>query len=283
MKDVFISYKAEELDEASWVKSTLEANGISCWMAPESITGGSTYAGEIAHAITGARVFLLILSKKAQTSPWIPREIDVAINARKTILPFVIENCDLNDDFKFYLSNIQQYRAYAGKVAAIKKLMNDIRIIMKREGAAPSEHTEIPTPVSLPKETVSPIKHRTKSPAKWDILSILSMVLGVLCFGLLIVAIEMRDNDSGMIFLVIFSIIPIALSILGVLRTRIKKLRGLVFAIIGYVTGAFFHIFPSCYLDEGLGIVSVIDVSVISIVFLIIMLVKFRKSKTEEI
>ena len=34
--NVFISYKAEEFDEANWVKKTLETNGISCWMAPMS-------------------------------------------------------------------------------------------------------------------------------------------------------------------------------------------------------------------------------------------------------
>ena len=33
-KEVFISYKAEEIEEANWVRTTLERNGISCWMAP---------------------------------------------------------------------------------------------------------------------------------------------------------------------------------------------------------------------------------------------------------
>ena len=50
-KDVFISYKAEEFEDAIWVKSVLENNGISCWMAPMSISGGASYATEIPKAI----------------------------------------------------------------------------------------------------------------------------------------------------------------------------------------------------------------------------------------
>ena len=63
-KDVFISYKAEETAEALWVKTSLEQNGISCWMAPTSIPGGSSYAKEITHAIENCKVFVLILSQQ---------------------------------------------------------------------------------------------------------------------------------------------------------------------------------------------------------------------------
>ena len=73
MKDVFISYKTEEKEEAGWVKSVLEENGISCWIAPACIPGGSSYAIEIPQAIKQAKVFVLILSSKAQSSQWISR------------------------------------------------------------------------------------------------------------------------------------------------------------------------------------------------------------------
>ncbi len=71
VKDVFISYKAEEFDEANWVRGTLEHNGISCWMAPASIMGGSSYAEEIPKAIRECRVFVLLLSEKSQRSKWV--------------------------------------------------------------------------------------------------------------------------------------------------------------------------------------------------------------------
>ena len=46
-QDVFISYKSEEFQEADRVRQQLESGGISCWMAPNSITGGASYATEL--------------------------------------------------------------------------------------------------------------------------------------------------------------------------------------------------------------------------------------------
>lgn len=152
MTDVFISYKAEEFNEANWVKTTLETNGISCWMAPMSIPGGSNYALEIPQAIKTARVFVLILSERSQLSRWIPRELDQAINEGKTILPFMLENCPLRDDFNFYLSNIQRYTAYENKAAAIEKMIREIRAIIGASNAPLSGQKETADTTQIPVE-----------------------------------------------------------------------------------------------------------------------------------
>ena len=132
-KNVFISYKSEEFDKANWVKMTLEHNGISCWMAPLSIKGGSSYAMEIPKAIRECKVFVLILSEKAQDSKWVPRELDQAINEGKTIMPFMLEDCLLKDDFNFYLTNVQRYEAYKNKAAAIERMITEIRAVLEKE------------------------------------------------------------------------------------------------------------------------------------------------------
>ena len=122
MSDVFISYKTEDEAQARWVRDTLETNGISCWMAPGSIPGGSSYAAEIPAAIRGCRAFVLVLSQQTQASRWVPRELDQAINCGKVVLPFMLEDCALRDDFNFYLTNVQRYNAYENKAAAMEKL-----------------------------------------------------------------------------------------------------------------------------------------------------------------
>lgn len=48
--EVFISYSSKEKEIADLVRETLENNGISCWMAPESIPASSGYAAEITEA-----------------------------------------------------------------------------------------------------------------------------------------------------------------------------------------------------------------------------------------
>lgn len=132
-KQVFISYKSEEFEEANWVRGVLETNGISCWMAPMCITGGSSYAVEIPQAIRNCKVFVLILSEKSQESKWVPREVDQAINENKIIMPFMLENCALKDDFNFYLTNVQRYAAYESKASAIEKMLREIKAILRSE------------------------------------------------------------------------------------------------------------------------------------------------------
>lgn len=170
-KDVFISYKSEEFEEASWVKSVLESNGISCWMAPSSIPGGSNYAIEIPQAIKQAKVFVLILSSKAQSSQWISREVDRAINEGKIVLPFMLENCALKDDFNFYLTNVQRYAAYENKTKAIEKMLREIKAVLgiKDVEEKPQEPTPTPentdTPSKEPDNTkTAPVKKPVTAP-----------------------------------------------------------------------------------------------------------------------
>ena len=127
MKQAFISYKSDEIEEAKWVKEKLESNGISCWMAPGDIPGGSSYAVEIPNAIKNAVVFVLVLSENTQNSQWVPKEIDMAINFKRTILPFMLEDFVLKDDFNFYLSNVQRYPAYEDKEAAAERMIAEIK------------------------------------------------------------------------------------------------------------------------------------------------------------
>lgn len=163
-KDVFISYKSEEFEEADWVRSVLEHNGISCWMAPASIKGGSSYAKEIPQAIRDCKVFVLILSEKSQVSQWVPRELDQAINENKTVMPFMLENCALKDDFNFYLSNVQRYAAYQSKVEAMEKMVREIRAILGVSSEENNENVPQQEPATRLPETDSAAQVPTEAP-----------------------------------------------------------------------------------------------------------------------
>ncbi len=132
-KDVFISYSSKEADAANMVRAALEKNGIGVWMAPESIPGGSDYVKEIPAAIRECEVFILMLSDTAQQSIWISSELERAFKSEKIILPFAIENCDLNDDFDFLLSRCQRILAYEGENAAIETLVRRVKTILKMD------------------------------------------------------------------------------------------------------------------------------------------------------
>ena len=155
MKEVFISYSTVDTVQAETVRNVLEKNGLSCWMAPRDIPGGSNYTKEIPIAIRNCKVFLLILSKNAQNSHWVLKELDSAVNCAKVILPFMLEDCTLNDEFNFLLTGAQRYAAYQKKAEAMETLIGRIRGILEvPSSAAPAESAPQPEPV---KQKPSPI------------------------------------------------------------------------------------------------------------------------------
>ena len=127
-KDVFISYSSKDFDKVNNVKSILEVNGISCWMAPQCIPTGSSYAKEIPVAIRNCRVFLLMITSKSQESQWVPKEVSLALSECKCVIPFVIEDCMLTDIFNFFLTDVQRYYAFELKSDSLKELIERIRI-----------------------------------------------------------------------------------------------------------------------------------------------------------
>ena len=123
---VFISYKSEEYDIANRVRTEMEQSGVPCWMAPESIPGGSSYAEEIPAAIQGCGAFVLILTKKSQNSKWIKRELDIAISKDKLIMPFVPRKINFNNEMSFYLNNVQHFFAYENQDRVLENMINQI-------------------------------------------------------------------------------------------------------------------------------------------------------------
>ncbi len=127
---VFISYSSKEVEIANQLKHILETNGVLCWMAPQSIPAGSDYAIEIPKAIEKCKAFLLLLSDASQKSPWVPREVSLAISNEKIVVPFQIDNATIGNAFNFYLTNSQRISAYNRMTEAYKELLARLKDIL---------------------------------------------------------------------------------------------------------------------------------------------------------
>lgn len=130
MHDVFISYSSKDASFVDSMCRILETNGIKCWVAPRNIPTSSNYAREIPAAIRGCTVFLLVMSPDTQSSIWVSRELDLAINERKVIFPLMTDDISLNDEFNFYLTGVQRYYAYAGNSKAMEILVRNIKALL---------------------------------------------------------------------------------------------------------------------------------------------------------
>ena len=103
----FISYSSKNQTTADSMRALLKKNGIEIWMAPYDIPAGRKYAQVINRALKNCSCLLLILSNNAQSSTWVGKEVERAVNYRKPIIPVQIEDVVLNDEFELYISTDQ--------------------------------------------------------------------------------------------------------------------------------------------------------------------------------
>lgn len=121
---VFISYSSKNIEAALGVKNVLIKNGIECWMAPECIEAGMNYTTAIPAAIEGCYAFVLVLSGEAQLSQWVTKELDLALNRNRTIVPFHLDSSSMTDQYDFMLAGCQRIEAYSRTSSAYAELID---------------------------------------------------------------------------------------------------------------------------------------------------------------
>ena len=67
---------------------------MPCWIAPRDVHAGKPFDDEIAEAIEASRAMLLIFSDHCNENDYIRREITVAGESHKVIIPFRIEDAE---------------------------------------------------------------------------------------------------------------------------------------------------------------------------------------------
>ena len=62
--------------------------------------GGDAWWEKIVEELSARNVFLLVISLEAMNSPWVRREINMALNENKFILPLLYRDCTIRPDLK---------------------------------------------------------------------------------------------------------------------------------------------------------------------------------------
>jgi len=151
---IFISYKSEESAQARAVRTLLEANGIDCWMAPDSIEPGGEYGTQITNAVRTCDALVLLLTEAAQASTYVLSEIDLAVTFKKDIVPLHLDSVELNDAFVFRLSVVQRIEAVGRVEMACQDLVMRLRRISLEQGGSQIEPEDLVAPVVMPEGTV---------------------------------------------------------------------------------------------------------------------------------
>lgn len=108
MHDVFISFSFADQKKAEEIVNVLTSEyGILCWICTRDIDGGRRYKRLIPDAIRSAKVIVFLQSEDAVASKEIPKEIGLAFDSDKTIIPFRIDQAPLQGDLEYDLYGIE--------------------------------------------------------------------------------------------------------------------------------------------------------------------------------
>ncbi|MEO9255041.1 MAG: toll/interleukin-1 receptor domain-containing protein, partial [Tepidiformaceae bacterium] len=178
---VFISYSSADKPTGDAVCAALEGRGIRCWMAPRDILPGSDWGEAIVEGIEGAKVFVLVFSRKANESQQVKREVERAVNRGLVIIPLRIEDVLPGRQLEYFLGTPHWLDALTAPLAAHLTYLGDTIQIFLERGDAPA-----------PRAPVTPGRIARATPAQ-----IAGVAVGAVVVLMFIVLLLTRSSGGG--------------------------------------------------------------------------------------
>lgn len=150
--DVFISYSRKDYvvngkpitnSVISKIKKALEDNHISYWFDEDGIYSGDDFAGVITRAIRISQIFLFVSSKNSNQSLWTSNEISTALEYKKVVIPFRLDESPYNDSVMMKIVSLDRIDCKNEDIA-ISKLVRAIRHHLPEKKSSERRFFEIP-------------------------------------------------------------------------------------------------------------------------------------------
>jgi len=106
-RQIFISYASGDRGPALGLAAALEAQGLQVWIDRRSIAGGAGWNTEIVRGIKGCAVFVVLGSARAFDSPNVQRELNLAVEENRPVLPLLLEPVKAPDEVRYALAGRQ--------------------------------------------------------------------------------------------------------------------------------------------------------------------------------
>jgi hypothetical protein len=124
---LFVSHVSEDRIAAMEIVEELEHRGVRCWIAPRDVHPGRPFDDEIANAIDESWAMLLVFSDRCNESKYIRREVTVAGESNKIVIPFRIEDVQPKRGLRVRLSDLHWIDGFASRERAIDELIRTLR------------------------------------------------------------------------------------------------------------------------------------------------------------
>ncbi|MDA7653226.1 TIR domain-containing protein [bacterium] len=116
--EVFISYASKDRERILDLVDRLDAAGVSVWIDQMSIEGATMWSQEIVAAIRNCKVLILAISENSGDSENVVKEVALASEGRKRILPVYLESTEIPESMAYQLAGIQRVEFFEGNEEA---------------------------------------------------------------------------------------------------------------------------------------------------------------------
>jgi adenylate cyclase len=108
MPDIFISYSSKDREQAQLLTELLASAGLSVWIDQAGIEAATSWSEEIVNALDGCKAFIVMLSPSSIESKNVVREVALAFEKNKKILPLDLEPVSLPASMQYHLAGLQR-------------------------------------------------------------------------------------------------------------------------------------------------------------------------------
>ena len=133
--NIFISHSSVNAGLAQKLCRDIEVAGHKCFIAPRDIRLGHEYASEIVIGIDNSDVMVLLLSKEANESPHILREVERAVSKSIPIILYKLEEVELSKSMEYFLMTHQWISASEAGFVEIVKSINELAGAKSKDNA----------------------------------------------------------------------------------------------------------------------------------------------------
>jgi hypothetical protein len=115
--EVFISHASADAVSAGEVRDLLHELGYSTWIAPDDLVGASSWAEQILAAVARCDALVVLLSDAANRSDHVAREVSIAAEAGKPLVPLRLAATEPDGSLRYLLHLSQRVDVFPAPVA----------------------------------------------------------------------------------------------------------------------------------------------------------------------
>jgi len=179
--EVFVSYSSQDYERVMPLVDRLRSAGVAVWVDEGNIDAATLWSESIVEAIAECRVLIMMVSSHSTDSHNVVKEVMIASESKKTILPIYLESADIPAKLKYQLTGIQHLEWFDGGNDEVFETLKDG--LAKRgvtiDGKTPTAQALGQAPQKTPRKPHRP-RNRSSQPAS-TAKNIALAALAILC------------------------------------------------------------------------------------------------------